>query len=83
MESTRNELLECLSVHAITPPFNETMKNLVADSSFSSSSSSQSSDLDEETDQIIHIMGVVCSTRCLEPRQPIKRSGVILDLCLA
>ena len=54
--------------------FNETMQDLVADSS-SSSSSSSSSDDDDETGQIIHIMDVVSSTRYLEPRQPIKKSG--------
>ena len=81
MESTRDELLECLSIHAIAPLFNETMEDLVADSSFSSSSSSSSSDYDDETDQIIHIADVVSSTRYLEPRRPIKRSGAILDLC--
>lgn len=81
MES-RDQFLECLGVHAIAPLFNETMDDLIASSSDSSSSASSSSDEEDETAQIINAIDTVSSTRYLEHRRPIPKSGAILDLCL-
>ena len=78
MDCSCNHLLESLAIHAIALLFNETLEDLIA---FSFSSSSFSSD-DSETEEIIHIMKVIASTRYLDNQEPIQKSGAILDLCL-
>lgn len=68
MDCSRDHLLESLAVHAIAPLFNEIVEDLIA---FLSSSSSSSSSDDSKTEEIIHIMKVIGSTRYLENHEPI------------
>lgn len=79
MNCSCNHLLENLVIHAIALLFNKIVEDFITFlSSFFSSSLSD----DSETEEIIHIMKVIGSTRYLDNHELIQKLSAILDLCL-